>query len=50
LSLTPYFPKANWADIIKNQSNIMEEPRLEEGFDVLYELDENSFIVKIKKS
>lgn len=42
--------KANWADIIKKQSDIMEEPGLEEGFDMLYELDENSFIVKIKKS
>jgi len=42
--------KANWADIIKNQSNIMEEPGLEERFDIIYELDENSSIVKVKKS
>jgi predicted kinase len=45
-----YSKKNDWTDVIKKQSNIIEEPSLKEGFDMLFELDENSSIVKMKKS
>jgi len=45
-----YSKKAYWSDIIKKQSNMMEKPSLTEGFDILFELDENSRVKVYKNS
>ncbi|OYD16042.1 hypothetical protein CH333_04395 [candidate division WOR-3 bacterium JGI_Cruoil_03_44_89] len=44
-----YSQKTDWGEVIKKQSDIVEEPCLTEGFDVLFELNEKSSIVKISK-
>ncbi|MCK4329406.1 ATP-binding protein [candidate division WOR-3 bacterium] len=45
-----YCKKADWSSIIKKQTDLAEEPGLDEGFDVLFEVNKDNEIKVYKKN